>query len=53
MPSSNITKYVARASFLNISTEAFYPGSIKGLALALDNIDFDTPIFSIINWPGL
>jgi hypothetical protein len=49
IPSSNIAEYIARASFPNISIEAFYPGSIEGLALALDNIDFNAPIFGIIN----
>jgi hypothetical protein len=51
MPSLNVAEHVARAGFPNILTEAFYPGSIEGLALALDDIDFDAPIFGIINWP--
>jgi len=49
---SNVAEDAARAGFPNISTEAFYPGSIEGPASALDDIDFDAPIFGIINWPG-
>lgn len=52
IPSSNVAEHAARAGFPNISTEAFYPGSIEGPASALDDIDFDAPIFGIINWPG-
>jgi hypothetical protein len=53
MPGSNVAEHAARAGFLNISTEAFYPGSIEGPASALDDIDFDAPVFGIVNWPGL
>ena len=52
MPPSNVAEHAARAGFPNISTEAFYPGSIEGPASALDDIDFDAPIFGIINWPN-
>ncbi|CZT13961.1 uncharacterized protein RAG0_17645 [Rhynchosporium agropyri] len=52
MPPSNVAEHVARAGFPNISTEPFCPGSIEGPALALDDIDFDAPIFSIIMWPA-
>lgn len=51
MPPSDVAEPVARAGFPNISTEVFYPGSIEGPALALDDFDFNTPIFGIINWP--
>jgi hypothetical protein len=53
MPPLNIIKYIARAGFLNILIKAFYFKSIKGLVLALNNIDFNTLIFNIINWPRL
>jgi hypothetical protein len=52
MPPSNVAEHTARAGFSNISTEAFYPRSIAGPTSALDDIDFDAPIFGIINWPG-
>jgi hypothetical protein len=53
MPPLNIAKPIARGGFPNILIEAFYLGSIKGLSLALDDINFDAPINGIINWPGL
>jgi len=49
IPSSNVAEYAAKASFSNILIKAFYPGFIEGLALALDDIDFDALIFGIIN----
>jgi hypothetical protein len=49
MPPLNIAKPIARGGFPNILIEAFYPRSIKGLTLALDNIDFNTLINNIIN----
>jgi hypothetical protein len=51
IPLSNVAEPVATGSFLNISTEAFYPESIKGPTTALDNINFDTSINGIINFP--
>jgi hypothetical protein len=51
MPPLNVAEPIARDGFPNISTKAFYPGSIKGLTLALDNVGFDAPINGIINWP--
>jgi hypothetical protein len=53
MPLSNITKLIAIGSFLNMLIEAFYPKFIEGLTIALDDINFDTPINSIINFPEL
>ncbi|KAH7379668.1 hypothetical protein BKA64DRAFT_685939 [Cadophora sp. MPI-SDFR-AT-0126] len=52
MPPSNVAEHEPRAGFPNTSTEVYYPTSIEGPASALDDIDFDAPIFSIINWPG-
>jgi hypothetical protein len=51
MPLSNVAKPVATGGFLNMSTEAFYPESIKGPTAALDDINFDAPINGIINFP--
>jgi hypothetical protein len=52
MPPSNVAEPVARGGFPNISTEAFYPGSIEGPTSAPDDVGFDAPINGIINWPG-
>jgi hypothetical protein len=53
MPLSNITEPIATGGFPNILIEVFYPESIKGLITALDNINFNTPINGIINFPEL
>jgi hypothetical protein len=53
MPPLNITKPVASGGFLNILTETFYLGSIKGPTLILDDFGFNALINGIINWPGL
>jgi len=50
MPPLNVVKLTTRAGFLNILIKVFYPGSIERPTSALDNIDFNTLIFGIINW---
>jgi hypothetical protein len=54
MPLSNIAEPIATGGFLNILIEAFCPESIKGLTLALDDINFDAPSeCKIPAYPGL
>jgi hypothetical protein len=53
MPLSNITEPVATGGFPNILIEVFYPESIEGPTAALDDINFNTPINGIINFPEL
>jgi hypothetical protein len=53
MPLSNVGKPVATGGSPNMSAEAFYLESIEGPTTSLNDINFDAPVNSVINFPEL